>query len=178
MEKVILNNVQLDYLATHDPVLKPHFFGTVACDRLPSRPEKHSPRGYIVNTDPYNKPGKHWIALWTHDSNVCEVFDSYALLLDVYQTTRPLQDWLKKHWKFVVQNEQSLQSLYSQSCGDYTLMYVRARARGNSMNDYLSQFSKHDYVHNDHKVGQMLKKLIIHDLGWHHACKSDHHQCN
>jgi len=79
MEKVILNNVQLDYLATHDSVLKPHFFGTVVCDRLPSHPEKQWPRSYIVNTDPYDEPGKYWITLWTRDGHVCKVMDSYAL---------------------------------------------------------------------------------------------------
>ena len=30
------------------------------------------PTAYIVNTDPRDQPGKHWIALWTHD-NVCEL---------------------------------------------------------------------------------------------------------
>jgi len=38
--------------------------------------------------------------------------DSYALHLATYETTQPLQVWLKKHWEFVVQNGQSLQSLY------------------------------------------------------------------
>ena len=28
------------------------------------------------------------------------------------------------------------------------------------MDKFLKRFDKHDYVHNDHKVGQMLKKLI------------------
>ena len=53
MEKVPLNNVQLDHLATADAILKPYFYGTVACDRLPSHPVKKEPRGYIVNTDPH-----------------------------------------------------------------------------------------------------------------------------
>ena len=52
MEQVALNNVQLDYLARDDPQLKPYFYGTVACDRLPK-----TPQGYIVNTD---QPGQHW----------------------------------------------------------------------------------------------------------------------
>ena len=38
MEKVPLNNVQLDHLVTADVILKPYFHGTVACDRLPPRP--------------------------------------------------------------------------------------------------------------------------------------------
>lgn len=52
----------------------------------------------------------------------------------------------------------SLQSLYSQSCGDYALMYFRARARGQSRHNFLRQFSKHDYVRNDHKVGLRKKR--------------------
>lgn len=123
MEKVVLNNIQLDYLAKGDPTLRPYFYGTVACDRLPRRPFKKEPRGYIVNTDPEHRPGKHWIALWNECGNVCEVMDSYGLPLDTYQTTKPLQDWIKTHWKYLISNEQSLQSVYSKSCGDYALFY-------------------------------------------------------
>ena len=57
MEKVPLNNLQLDHLATADAILKPYFYGTVACDRLPRRPIKKEPRGYIVNTDPHDRQG-------------------------------------------------------------------------------------------------------------------------
>ena len=40
MERVALNDVQLDYLARDDPQLKRYFYGTVACDRLPKSPVK------------------------------------------------------------------------------------------------------------------------------------------
>ena len=84
MEHVALNNVQLDYLARDDPQLKPMFYGTVACDRLPKKPRKTTPQGYIVNTNPHDRPGQHWLAVWT-DQNVCEVLDSYALPLETYE---------------------------------------------------------------------------------------------
>ena len=90
MEKVALNNIQLDHLAKAVALLKPYFYGTVACDRLPSRPIKKEACWYIVNTDPHNRPGRHWLALWTHSGNVCEVMDSYALPLESYETTEPL----------------------------------------------------------------------------------------
>ena len=178
MEKVPLNNVQLHHLASADTILEPHFYGTVACDRLPRRLVKKEPRGYIMNTDPHDRPGKHWLALWTHSGSVGEVMDSYALPLDSYEATEPLKDWLKTPWKYVVKNGQSLQSIYSKSCSDYASFYLKDRARGQSMNDYLSRFSKHDYVDNDHKVGQMLKKLIVNELTWHRVCKLSYHQCN
>ena len=71
MEHVALNNVQLDYLARDVPRLKRYFYWTVACDRLPKSPVKTQPQGYIVNTDPHDQPGQHWLAVWT-DGNVCE----------------------------------------------------------------------------------------------------------
>ena len=76
-------------LARHDPRLEPHFYGTVPCSKLPRHPQKDRSVGYIVNTNPHDRPGRHWIALWTTPENVCEIFDSYALPLQVYETTQP-----------------------------------------------------------------------------------------
>jgi len=84
MEQVALNNVQLDCLARDDPQLKPYFYGSVACYRLPKKPDKKAPRAYIVNTDPHDQPGQHWLALWTYQ-NVYEVMDSYAIPLERYE---------------------------------------------------------------------------------------------
>ena len=67
----------------------------MACDRLPKTPDKKTPKGYIVNTDPHEQPGQHWLALWTYQ-NVCEVPDSYALPLERYEQATPLRDWDSK----------------------------------------------------------------------------------
>ena len=115
MEYVALTDQQLSYLAREDPALKCVFYGTVPCDGLPKSPVKDKPRAYIVNTDPHDQPGQHWIALWTQN-NVCEVMDSYALPLDVYHQATPLKQWVMKHWKYVVTNGSSLQGLHSKAC--------------------------------------------------------------
>lgn len=77
---------------------------------------------------------------------------NHVLPLETNFSTRPL------HWKYVVQNRRSLQSLYSPSSGDYALMYVIDRAEGQNLNKFLNRFEKHNYVSNNHKVGQVLKK--------------------
>ena len=173
MEKVALNNVQLDRLAQSQPTLKPYFYRTRPCDRLPTSPDKKGPVAYIVNTDLEGQPGRHWIALWTCD-NACENLDSYALPLETYQTTAPLQSWLDRHCKRVTQNRQSLRSLYSQSCGDYALFFLIDRSQGKTINEFLKGFDKHDYVH---KVGQMLKKLIEKDREWKANCNCEQDTC-
>ena len=113
--------------------------------------------------------------MWTYNG-VCEIMDSYALPLDSYLMTLPLQAWLDRHWKYVVQNGESLQSLYSQSCGDYALFYLIDRSEDKSMTEFLNRFDKHDYVHNGHRVSQMLKALIEKELGWRQVCKCKYEQ--
>ena len=87
MEHVALNNVQLDYLARDDPQLNPVFYGTVACDRLPKSPVKTQPQGYIVNTDPHDQPGQHWLAVWT-DGKVCETVSWTVMLCHWIRTCK------------------------------------------------------------------------------------------
>ena len=178
MEHVALNNVQLDYLARDDPQLKRYFYGTVACDRLPKSPVKTQRQGYIVNTDPHDQPGQHWLAVWT-DGNVCEILDSYALPLDTYVQATPFQDWMVKHWKYVVTNGKSLQAISSKSCGDYALLYLKAKARGRTLQDFLNEFSDHDYVSNDHQAGQRIQQLIVgQEAQWYQLCCHPYHQRN
>ena len=126
MEKVILTTSQFNQLAFHHPTLATSFYGTVPCDGLPSNPDVSRPRGYIVNTDPAGQPGQHWLGVWT-EGNACEVFDSFALDLDTYGTTEPLQTWLRRHFKYVTSNGQSVQSLHNQSCGGHALMFLVAK---------------------------------------------------
>ena len=175
MEKVALNNLQLDYLAGTHPRLSQVFYGTVPCDRLPRTLPQEGPTAYIVNTDPHDEPGRHWIAIWT-EGNVSEIMDSYGLSLEVYGTTDPIVEWLNRHSKYQLHNRQSLQSLFSQSCGDYALMYLIDRAEGRSMQQFLNRFKKNDYVNNDRKVGQMMKRLIVDDVMWHKICKKPYCQ--
>ena len=132
MEKVALNNVQLDHLAGTNPDLSRVFHGTVPCDRLPKTLPTEGPTAIIVNTDHHDESGSHWIALWT-EGNTCEILDSYALPMEVYGTAEPILAWLNRHFESSVVNGMSLQSIFSQSCEDYALMFLIDRAEGRSM---------------------------------------------
>lgn len=157
MEFVAMDNTQLDTLANQDPYLKKVYRGSFPCDLLPRRPKNKA--AYIVNTDPAGQPGQHWIALWTQD-RVCEVMDSYGLPLEWYKTTRPLIDWITTHWKHWVHNGTTLQGLHSYACGQYCLVYLKMKARGGSLQDFLALFSEQDYVKNDQKVGDMVEYAV------------------
>ena len=160
MEFVPLSTRVLNYLARDDPILKRYFHGTYPADQLPRHPKRVS-TGYIVNTDPAGEPGEHWLGIWTK-GNVREVFDSFGLPLSTYKDP-DLQRWFKQ-WKHVLQNQDTLQALDSQTCGHYALMYLKSRARGLSMQDFLSQWRSDNLVLNDHRVSQAIRRLIKQDL--------------
>ena len=160
-----LEQPSIRLLGLSDPKLCQMFYGTVACDHLPAVINQEGPTAYIVNTDPHDQPGKHWVALWTH-YNVCELLDSYALPLEQYKTTDPLIEWLHRHYKYQVHSDQLIQSVFSQSCGDYDLMFLVLKARGPSMQDFLSLFSSHDFVSNDRKVRGWLRACVVNQLAW------------
>lgn len=158
MEFVPFTTQQLSYLAKQDPCLAPMFAGVFAADELPGVPELWSKRAYIVNTDPMGQPGTHWLAIFTH-KHTCEIMDSYGLPLQWYRP-KDVHEWVSEHFQQITSNAVTLQEMKSQSCGQYTLMYLKMKARGHSLADFVALFKKGDYVYNDHAVGEMVKPLL------------------
>ena len=159
MEWLALSNEELSRLAQAGPTLAPYFVGVFASDHLPTFPHRQCPQAYVVNTDSHRRPGQHWLALWTPGDDTCEIMDSFGLPLEQYGS-RPLEAWLVRHWKAVDTNRASLQALTSWTCGHYVLMYLMLKSRGETLTQFLNRFIRHDYVQNDHRVSQWLKRQI------------------
>ena len=87
--------------------------------------------------------------------------NSYGLPLHWYKSS-DVYEWVCENFHIIRGNAMTLQKMNAQSCGQYALMYLKMKARGQSMDDFRSLFKKGDYVYNDHLVGEMIKPL----LGW------------
>ena len=85
---------------------------------------------YIVNTDPAGEPGQHWLGLWT-EQNKREIFHSYGLPADLHQ-------WWSQ-WKYLTRSDMTLQATESQTCGHYGLFFLKARAQGQTYQDFLGR---------------------------------------
>ena len=153
------STLELETLARQEPTLNPLFGGVRAADQLPTHPVHSEPRGYIVNTDPHDRPGQHWIALWMQD-NGCEIMDSYGLPLETYKTKHVLQ-WLNANWSVMERNSQSLQAINSATCGHYALRFLAERSQGRSLRQFLEQFKRHDYVYNDAMMARWMNKKMM-----------------
>ena len=117
----------------------------------PDQPPKTVRAAYIVNTDPAGEPGQHWLGLWT-EQNKCEIFDSYGLPLHVYKDPDLNQWW--SQWKHLTRSDITLQAMDSQTCGHYALFFLKARAQGQTYQDFLGRWvrSNDNLVLNDHNV--------------------------
>lgn len=164
MEFVATTTQQLETLAQHDARLRPYFAGVFASDALPSSPSKAHPRGYIVNVDRREEQGSHWLGVWTEDET-CEIMDSFGM--DVTRYDIPwFEKWTRDHFWAVRESRKTLQAIDSQSCGMYALAFLIVRATGISMDGFLSMFTTHDYVKNDHRIAQWFKKTVKDTLVW------------
>ena len=97
-----------------------------------------SPVGYILNTDPCQQPGEHWVCLYIDSNGRGEYFDSYGLPPLHPDVTRAL-DQGTQTWTW---NTRRLQSLDTAVCGQYTVFYALHRVRGYTMADIVHLFPR------------------------------------
>lgn len=127
--------------------------GVFPADHLPSMKSLRSVLAkaplccVIVNTDPANRPGTHWvlfIASLNRGNVHLEYFDSYGLPIMIH--TALYASCLRSQYVSQIRkcNTLTLQSTATSVCGHYCLLVAHFRARGNSFDfivSYLRSFS-------------------------------------
>ena len=111
-----MNSFQLAQVLTKDPFTKGSFAGVYACDQLSSIEINKYPKSFVVNTDPMELPGTHWIAIYFNEQRKGEFFDSYGehpIHDNKYFLNRNAVEW--EH------NKIQLQSAFSTVCGQYCI---------------------------------------------------------
>ena len=73
-----MTTFQSAQVLTKDPFTKGSFAGVYACDQFSSIEISKYPKLFVVNTDPIELPGTHWIAIYFNEQMKEEFFDSYG----------------------------------------------------------------------------------------------------
>jgi hypothetical protein len=121
------------------------FCGVLAINQLSHFKVKTRPCAFIVNTDNENLPGEHWFSIYIPEKGIVEYFDSYGhppMNKEVYHFLTKITE----KWNY---NSKRLQNDYSSTCGKYCVIYLIARFKGLTMNEYTNWFSSTDYALND-----------------------------
>jgi len=140
-----------------DVITSRKFCGVFARNTLPDKIEKY-PCGFIANTDPIFKPGKHWVAFYFQSPHEGEFFDSYGRAPMYYN--KQFVDFLNQNSSVWNYNSEELQNLFSAVCGEYCIFYLMHRSRGVSMNSVVNLFSN-DKILNDEKVYGFIAKYFV-----------------
>ena len=126
------------------------FVGVYACDRLPRILPNRRPLLIVANTDPHNRPGEHWIAMYIGRDAKGEYFDSLG-----QPAPQIFQRYLNKFCNSWTPIGRQLQSVISHFCGAYVTYYCLFRSLGYSLQHLISVFS-HDTALNDALVHSIV----------------------
>ena len=103
-----------------------HWLGVFAHDQVPKLDRsQRRPFALVVNTDPSDKPGKHWLAFFAPAEPTAaplEMFDSYGF--------SPSMHSLAHVAPRIYSSSVTYQSLDSSVCGHYCLFFLFNRAHG------------------------------------------------
>lgn len=145
-----MNTIQIqNYLST----LPVQNFGVYAADLLPRHISPST--AIIVNTDPHNEAGAHWVAFYLGDRNTIEYFDSYGQP----PHSHFYQGFLRRNARRYLYNEHRLQDDNSQVCGYYCLVYLYYRSNTQldmKMTDFVQLFGS-STKQND----ALIKKMFV-----------------
>ena len=124
------------------------FQGVFACDTLPTLAPRGRATAWIINTDPSFKKGEHWLALYIDPFGRGTYFDSYGFgpVID------SIRRFISKNTTTLKYNTTLLQSITSELCGYYCVMFIRAMVCGLSLEHIVSRFDLFHPTKNDSLV--------------------------
>ena len=118
------------------------FKGVYACNQLPKTPFK-SPFAIVINTDPIELPGEHWVALLSEKQHTIEYFDPYGHIPinpEVY--TFMLNFRHKEICDFRFQSY----SPSSEVCGFFVMFYIKCRCMGMTIQEFKNNFTECEII--------------------------------
>ena len=131
-----MNTLDIDRLMSNTAGYR----GTFSCDTLPSPLSSGDGRQrlMIVNTNPSDEPGEHWVALYVDSTGRRgEYFDSFgqrpATIFADY-----MNNSCSDYWTY---NKRQLQSIVSRVCGYYCVYFCMLRSVGIDMFKIVNSFT-------------------------------------
>lgn len=150
-----MNSLQIYRALASDGVVGPMLGGVFPLDGLPSETNK---KAFVVNLDPADRPGSHWVAVYLEDDRA-DYFDSYGQMSPV-----PPQIWefMKRNGGTYRVNTETYQGPCSTTCGQHCMFFLYHRCRGTPYRTTLRKLRPRRYEDNDKKVIKFVKIKFAH----------------
>ena len=148
-----MNTQQIEQILKKDSQTKKIFKKVCALDQLKT---PSYPSAYVINSDPKNRPGEHWVAVYFDRCGRGEYFDSYGLPPDLLGLNTYMDNYSVKEW---IYNRKPLQALFSNVCGHYCVYFILFRCRGVPLHVIISSFTS-NLTENDRYVSQFIQLMM------------------
>lgn len=130
-----------------------HTIGVYPSDMIPETWQ--IPAALVFNTDNSKKPGTHWVAAYVDRKSSGYYFDSYGI--KPYIPDHVMR--LRKNCKTLRYNDHQLQSVSSDVCGHFCVMFLYYMACGLGFREFLKLFTL-DLHKNDLVVEEFVDELV------------------
>jgi hypothetical protein len=150
-----MNTIQILEILSNDPFSKKYFKNVLAIDELPNSSKKIKNSAFIINTDKKTEKGEHWLSVFYDGQSNCQFFDSLGLGPEIYN----LENFIINTSKAAFTNKYAVQSIFSEYCGYYAILFVMIRSRNVSFRKFLEYFDQ-DTLKNDFKIENLIKTFI------------------
>lgn len=142
----------------------PGFVGTFPCNQLPTLPViRERTLFLVVNTARLRGKtrqkvvqGEHWVALAIHADKSSEYFDSFGLPPDQEEIMKYISANSHRGCSY---NTQMIQNPLSSTCGVYCVDFIVSRARGETLDGFVSSF-KTNFLLNDRKTVERVTRFL------------------
>src|SRR5215471_20493197 len=115
------------------------FVGVFSSDLIPYSITE--PGCLIINTDPHDEPGTHWLAICLQPKSYSAFyFDSYGLA----PSLPSVHAFLRRNCTLYDYNDIPMQSLTSTLCGHYCCLFVLYMDRGYTPQQFVAMFYSKD----------------------------------
>jgi hypothetical protein len=112
----------------------------------------------VVNTDPSDKPGAHWVAIYINADGVVDYFDSYGQAPQV----PAIAEWIERQSPPDVNvNSQTLQSLVSAACGQHCIHFLIVRCKGHPMHSIVAMLSDSPFINDAYVTAYVTKHCNV-----------------
>ena len=150
--------LDLTAAAKAHPTLRRYHIGTFPLDALASLTVGGRPRHLIYNESPSTRPpGSHWVSVWLTKDFKAEIVNSLGR-----QPLAPeVLSFVRRHSASAKYSDRQIQSWTSNVCGLYCLSHGLARARGQSLDSWMKQFTERLADNDDLVQCEFMRELAI-----------------
>jgi hypothetical protein len=143
-----MNTIEISNILHRNKYTRDYFRGVHSSNTIV--PHNTFPYGIIVNTDKAGERGTHWVAIYVHNNDSAEYFDSFGQRPNI-----EIEKFIN-NFKHVKMNNIKIQSSFDTSCGPHVIYYMIQKCRGKSLAAIIKELNT--------PYSDSLVKLFVYEL--------------